>query len=265
MALKARLIILICAICLPQILWAKDGAAHQVKADTLRYLQDLRTQNVKRLREIDETLSNKVEIATPNNVENDVRALKTAKHEHLLRQEFLDRLIFQIDTKFAGGDLRAFLERALTEMAKVDAVSSAVDNGLWKFMKFAADAVRSLPERKENIVSFLEGYMKRSVSNPVRPDDYLNSRNYTNGAVSEAGQPLPREDVGAIVENRIRDISKDVEVKTAITAESAMEPAVAAPTAAPAPDAAIPAPTPAPAPAYEDAPTDRAPDSLRAI
>jgi hypothetical protein len=89
-------------------------------------------------------------------------------------------------------------------MAKVDAVSSTADSGLWKFMRYAADAVRRLPEQKENILPFLEGYMSRSVSHPIRPEDYLSSRNYTNGAESESGSPLSREDVGAIADRRIR-------------------------------------------------------------
>lgn len=231
MALKTYLITLICTLLFPLCTWAKDGSALQTKADTLRYLQDLRTANVKRLREIDATLSQKIEIAKPSDIENEVRVLRSAKQEHMLRQEFLDRLIFQVDTKFVGGDLRKFFEVALTEMAKIDAITSPVENGLWKFMKFAADAVRRLPEQKENIVSFLEGYMNRSISNPVRPEDYLNSRNYTNGAASEAGKPLSREEVGAVAERRIREVTKD-EVQTAIAPPaSAVE---AAPEEAPA-------------------------------
>jgi hypothetical protein len=182
----------------------ESSAAVEIKSDSLRYLQDVRIENVKRLQEIDQTLSKKIEDAGSPDLEKEVSTLKADQREHLMRQEFLDRLIFQIDTKFGGGDLRAFLERALTEMAKVDAVSSTADSGLWKFMRYAADAVRRLPEQKENILPFLEGYMSRSVSHPIRPEDYLSSRNYTNGAESESGSPLSREDVGAIADRRIR-------------------------------------------------------------
>lgn len=209
MSLKGAIFAVIFALSFPLQTWAKDGSILQLKADTLRYLQDIRSQNVKRLREIDKTLEQKIEIAKPIDIEQDVRSLRVQKQEHMLRQEFLDRLIFQVDTKFVGGDLRKFFEVTLTEMAKIDAVTSSVDTGLWKFMKFAADAVRRLPEQKENIVSFIEGYMNRSISNPARPEDYLNSRNYTNGAASEAGSPLSREEVGAVADRRIREVSKD--------------------------------------------------------
>lgn len=215
MSLKGSIFAVIFTLIFPQHTWAKEGVGLQLKADTIRYLQDLRSQNVKRLREIDQTLEQKIEISKPTDLEQDVRALRVQKREHMLRQEFLDRLIFQVDTKFVGGDLRKFFEVTLTEMAKIDAITSAVDTGLWKFMKFAADAVRRLPEQKENIVSFIEGYMNRSISNPIRPEDYLNSRNYTNGAASEAGSPLSREEVGAVADRRIREVSKD-EIDTAV-------------------------------------------------
>lgn len=204
-------LILLVAICLGSSLWAKETPQHEVKADTLRYLQDMRVENGKRLREIDETLSRKFEESKGINLERDVLTLRTARHEHSMRQEFLDRLIFQVDTKFSGGDLRLFLERALTEMAKIDAVSSATDTGLWKFFKFSADAIHSLPERKENILSFLEGYMNRSVANPIRPEDYLNSRNYTNGSKSESGDPLSRDEVGAVADRRIQEMNQKAE------------------------------------------------------
>jgi hypothetical protein len=176
----------------------------QVKSDSLKYLQDLRTQNVRRMQEIDQSISRKMEDIAPAQIESEVSPLRTAKREHALRQEFLDRLIFQIDTKFIGGDMKQFLEASLVNMAKIDA-SNASETGIWKFMKYASDAVRRVTDQKENILSFLEGYMNRSVSNPIKPEEYLSSRNYTNGAVSESGRPVGRDEVGAIADRRIRE------------------------------------------------------------
>ncbi len=185
---------------------AKEGANIEVKADSLHYLQELRNKESRRLRDINDSLSKRMEDAPTAGMDKEVEILKTAQHEHQLRQEFLDRLIFQVDTKFGGGDLRGFLERVLVDMAKVDAISSATtDTGLWKFLKYSADAIRRLPEQKENILAFLEGYMNKSVANPVRPEDYLATRNYTNGASSDAGRPLNREDAGAIADLRMHE------------------------------------------------------------
>lgn len=198
--IKSTLLLAIWGLCLQA--WAKPD----LKADTLLYLQELRTQNVKRLAEIDSSLSEKIEDARSNAVEYEVSTLKKAKREHLLRQEFLDRLIFQVDTKFRDGELRPFMERALVEMAKTD-VAAQNESGLWKFLKYAADAMRRLPEQKENVLAFLEGYMNRSVSNPINPEEYLSSRNYTNGSRSESGSPLKREDVGDVADRRLQEMA----------------------------------------------------------
>lgn len=186
---------------------AKETSTLEVKGDSLRQLQELRTQNVKRLTELDSALNKKFEDTKTVNLEADVENLRAEKHEHVLRQEFLDRLIFQLDTKYSGGDLRAFLERVLVDMAKVDATSTATaGDGLWKFLKYSADAIHRLPEQKENILAFLEGYMNLSVSDPVLPEDYLATRNYTNGSKSESGRPLGRDEVGEIAERRLQQL-----------------------------------------------------------
>lgn len=187
---------------------AKQVSPVELKSDSLHYLQGLRSSNIKRLQEIDQTLEKRVEETPDTSLEREVSVLKADKREHMLRQEFLDRLIFQIDTKFSGGDLRAFLERALVDMAKVDAVSSQADTGLWKFLKYASDAIHRLPEQEQNTLPFIEGYMNRSVSNPIRPEDYLATRNYTNGVTSESGSPLERDEVGAYADRRLHELNQ---------------------------------------------------------
>jgi hypothetical protein len=200
-------VILIAAFLFTSGAFARDNSL-QDKSESLHYLQDLRNRESKRLREINETLSQKMDEQPTESLDQEMFSLKTQQKEHQLRQEFLDRLIFQIDTKFGGGDLRAFLERVLIDMAKVDAVSSAQsENGLWKFLKYSADAIRRLPEQKENILAFLEGYMNRSVANPVPPQDYLAARNYTNGVVSDSGRPLTREDAGSVADRRLQEMN----------------------------------------------------------
>jgi len=180
------------------------------KSDSLQHLQELRKQNVKRLAEIDATLRRTMDEVGGPALELTIEKLRTVKNEHVMREDLLNRLIFQIDTKFGGGDLRAFLEPALLEMAKIDATNSSNHTGLWKFMKFCSEAIRKLPERKENVLAFLEGYMNRSVSNPITPDEYLAQRNYSNGATSDPGAPMTREEAGDIADRRILEMNSDV-------------------------------------------------------
>ena len=246
---RALYILVLLGLSLPAL--ARDNrGANQVKSDTLRALQEMRAVNIKRLQDIDETIRARIEDSTAANIENEIGRLKVAKREHALRQEFLDRLIFQVDTKFVGGDLRQFLERALTEMSKTDALSPTQAD-LWKFLKFAAEAVRRLPEQRENIITYLEGYMNRSVANPIRPEDYLNSRNYSNGSTSESGRPSTPEEAGDFAEIRLQEMD---EVKTPPA------PPVLAPVVVPVAQPAAPAPTitlpeVVPAPTAEPKPT----------
>jgi hypothetical protein len=201
----SKVVVLAAALGLGVNCLAKEAASVEVKGDSLRHLQELRVQNVKRLTELDQAINKKFEDTKLNNFEEDVQTLKAERQEYSMRQEFLNRLIFQLDTKYSGGDLRAFLERALVEMAKVDAISTATaGDGLWKFLKYSADAIHRLPEQKENILAFLEGYMNLSVSNPILPEQYLASRNYTNGIKSEQGNPMNRDEVGAIAAQRVQ-------------------------------------------------------------
>jgi hypothetical protein len=209
--------------------FAKEANNVEVKGDSLRHLQELRVQNVKRLTELDQAIAKKFEDTKMNNFEEDVQKLKADRQEYSMRQEFLNRLIFQLDTKYAGGDLRAFLEHALVDMAKIDATSTAAaGEGLWKFMKYSADAIHRLPEQKENILAFLEGYMNLSVSNPISPEQYLATRNYTNGSKSEQGNPMSREEVGAIAAQRLQQQA------SAAAVIQAPAPAAASPTEVPA-------------------------------
>lgn len=197
------------AISLASTVQGRETQAFEIKGDSIKYLQDLRSRESKRLSEINASMVRKLDDTANPSLDKEMNHLKSQQREHQLRQEFLDRLIFQVDTKFRGGDLRAFLQKALMDMAKVDAVSSAqTENGLWKFLKYSSDAIRRLPEQKENILAFLEGYMNRSVLNPIPPQDYLAARNYTNGSNSETGNPLTREDAGSFADRRLQEMDE---------------------------------------------------------
>jgi hypothetical protein len=215
----AKNLILALVLSCTSLAMAKE-ASGDPKTEALKSLQGMRNENVSRLKDIDRALSKKIEEGKPGNVEKEVSTLRTARKEHMLRQDFLDRLILQIDKNFRGGDLRQFLQIALTEMAKTDAMGTNSEASLWKFLKYAAEAIGSIPERKENIIAFLEGYMNRSVSDPIKPQDYLNSRNYTNGSMSEQGNPMKREEVGDVADQRLQELNESVEpeVKSKIPA-----------------------------------------------
>ena len=190
---------------LGQLCHAADSSSTlQIKGDSLAYLQNMREGNVKRLRDIDQSLRTKM--GEENADDAQIQALRDQRHEHLLRQEFLGRLIFQVDTRYSGGDLRLFLRSSLREMALTDVTSSNADEqSLWKFMKYASEALAGAAEKREDVLAFLDGYMQRSVSHPVPPKAYLSARNYTNGLQNDSGRPMRADLAGAIADRRTRE------------------------------------------------------------
>src|SRR4051794_29114759 len=89
--LQALTVITLVAI--SQASLAKEVSTVEVKIDSLRQLQELRTKNVKRLHDIDAALAKKFDDSRTSNLETEVETLRADKQEHVLRQEFLDRLI----------------------------------------------------------------------------------------------------------------------------------------------------------------------------
>lgn len=141
-------------------------------------------------------------------LERNLEELHQERREYLLRQDFIDRLVLQVDTHFQGGNLRDFLQQRLIEMAKREAMSLQGQSHFWQFLTYASLAVQQLPEKTENPLAFLEGYMRfSSLSSPKRPDEFLSERNYTNGVVSVMAQPVARDRVGDIVEERLQSLS----------------------------------------------------------
>ena len=176
----------------------------QVKGEALAYLQNMREANVKRLREIDASLRGRMSDEVAD--EAQILSLREQRAEHLLRQEFLGRLIFQVDTRYNGGELRMFLRSSLREMAMNDVTAGHADEqSLWKFMKYASEALAGATEKREDVLAFLDGYMQRSVAHPVNPKLYLSARNYTNGLQNDSGRPLRADLAGAIADQRTRE------------------------------------------------------------
>jgi hypothetical protein len=211
---------LLCAFpCLAQNVESKSLA---LKADILNKARGMRAQNGSRIKDINQRLTQIVEESQAANLDEDVNRLKTTLKEHLERQEFWDRVIFQIDTRFVGGDIREFLQSRLVEMAKVEASSPSSEN-LWKVFRYTADVLKSLPERKDDVIAVIEGYVRSTnPADPANPSTYLSQQNYTNGTHSETARTMSKEEVGELAERRLQQLD-------ATQAAQAAQPAAPAP------------------------------------
>jgi hypothetical protein len=180
------------------------------KTDAINFVVSLRDQNTKHLQEIDVALSRKVDetqtSAHLTGIASEIDKLRMERSEYSMRQDFLDRLVFQFDTYYDGRNLKDFLERALLGMTKVE-VRSTSDKNLWKFLNYLSLAMKNIPDRQSEPLSFLEGYMKQSsIQNPQPPEEYLSGMAYSNGAQSEAAHPMDRTQVGEFAEKRLKQL-----------------------------------------------------------
>ena len=204
-------------LALPQMGFAAPQAniaiARAAKLEILTKARQIRDQNSSRISEIQKRKNEIIEQSPPAKLEADIAEIRTALKQHLDRQRFWDRMIFEIDSHFNGGDLREFLKTRLMEMAKVEATSQSSEN-LMKLFRYTADIIKDLPERKNDFLSIIDGYVRsNNPENPDEPQTFLQQRDYTNGTTSESAQTVSKEEVGDIVEERLEEIKK-FEAKT---------------------------------------------------
>ncbi len=128
------------------------------------------------------------------------------KEELQQRYDFLSQLIFQVDSKWGSEPLQEFLEHQLLEMAITDA-NAANSTKLWRFYSYLSIAIREIPEKREDLISFIDGYLEfSSIREPKSPALYINSRNYTNGAINQSARTVDRDQLGAVVEKKMKEL-----------------------------------------------------------
>lgn len=158
--------------------------------EPMKFFSDLRKENTQLIKEVDQSLEKlmmKTNALEPlSELESKVDFLRKRKQELLSRQEFLNRIILQFDSKFRGGDVHDFLKMALREMSQVEVKTSNDENSMWKFLNYLAISMDSLPRGQIDVLRFVEGYMKRSTfDNPVHPKEYLSHLDYYNDAQAQ--------------------------------------------------------------------------------
>src|SRR5262249_20870069 len=162
--------------------------------------KSLKAQNTARLQETEKAISKKLD-ETRNtrilgNLHNDIEKLRADKKELLLRQDFLDRMIFQVDTKYDGAHPKEFLEGALRNMAEVE-IASTNTTTIWVFLDNLRRLISKVPDKQDRVLALVEGYMKQtSIEKPIHPDDFLSNIAYSNGSEAEGAKPMNRELVG---------------------------------------------------------------------
>ncbi len=123
--------------------------------------------------------------------------LNKRRSELSARREIVDRLIFQVDTKWTPAQkLQTFLEQTFIEMAAAD-LADGRDSRLWKAFTYLSMVMREVPEQNEDVVAVFQGYLGfSSLLDPKTPAEFIASRNYTNGSESTVARASARDSLG---------------------------------------------------------------------
>lgn len=138
-----------------------------------------------------------------------LRILSLKRQEALLKQKMIDQLMFEIDSKWNGQALRTFLEHSFLDMSLGELTDLTPEINRALFYTYMSVAIREVPEKTEDLIGFLIGYMNfSSVSKPRTPLAYLNTRNYSNGQKSVTAKALKSESISQLVEKRLKVVEE---------------------------------------------------------
>ncbi len=126
--------------------------------------------------------------------ESQIERLKKSQREHLLKQDFLDRLKVQVDNNYESykekENLQTFLVNILKRMVQIE--KRQKPQTMYKFLKYLSVAMEKLMEPTEYSIDFIEGYLRASTfEQPISPQVYRQMRHYSNGIDNEPAQQRP--------------------------------------------------------------------------
>ncbi len=137
-----------------------------------------------------------------------------SQKESQLRQEFFDRVIFQINTHFKSGSLHDFLAQTFNQMAERQPSSPMYD-----FLMQAAQLLRLRQEKFENPIELTNRFLQAGgILTPMTAEQFLSAQAYTNGERSESVTGMNREELGEFVDHQTQPFQvapklKNVEIR----------------------------------------------------
>lgn len=108
----------------------------------------------------------------------EISKLDLERWELKAQRQIVDQLVFAVDTKWSGADLKAFLETTLFELSVTD-LADPGQGAWWKFLLQAAVSLRESTEPGADPIRYLEGYMAEStVLEPRSALEIMKNKNY---------------------------------------------------------------------------------------
>jgi hypothetical protein len=128
--------------------------------------------------------------------------------ERDLRLQFSNRLLFQVERKYQETDLLQFMIDTANDMKTTDEMRDNQSyGGMNDFLENLADALKTLIEPRENVISFIRDFTQFcTLSKPCDVDQYAETRNYSDGKEMEKAAPM---DIDAAAESVAQKIDQD--------------------------------------------------------
>lgn len=175
--------ILLCIVSLSPHLFGKTTRFSSIKSKALSEVTKVIEANHQELKRIRTEIKAKMqEHSTSKNfqLEKIVEIMSNQHKELLQRKDFLNRLYFQIDTHFSSSDLKKFLIQRTKILATREITHPTNSKkSMWKFLHYLS-VVLEANDDNDDAIDFAITYMNySSISNPKKPQTFLDSQNYT--------------------------------------------------------------------------------------
>lgn len=161
---------------------------------------------IKIQKSVDQTMSPEEVIIPPT--EKEIQQMRAEMKDIRFKQDFLDRLIFQVDMNWKDqGEFKKFLTQTVQVLAKQEATDTEKE-GHWTYISQLGVVLKETAgDRGENPMALLEDYLRDStLQKTIKPKDFLSKRHYSNGKVSTQTESPSKDTVGDLVDKKIKSL-----------------------------------------------------------
>lgn len=182
---------------------------NEILGNLVKMRDEARTKTVELEQKIQKSIDrsmNPDEIVVPS--EKEIQQMRAEMKDIKFKQNFLDRLIFQVDTRWKEqGEFKKFLTMTIQDLAKQEATNTEKD-GDWAYITQLGLVLKeTISDRGENPMTLVEDYLKQStLQKPMKPKEFLSKRHYSNGRLSTQSETPEKDTVGDVVDKKIQSL-----------------------------------------------------------
>jgi hypothetical protein len=190
------------------------------KDDMLKTVDELLVANSLSLQVIEKTIKNNMGTNDPRQGNLSASVAQSLKEEYVLRQEFLNRLKFQIVNYYRSTSTeQQFLDFALGKIQKQEELEGRSSKGLHKFANTLKEIFKKNLEKTQNPFEVIQYYFSQSkVTNPLSADEFLSKQDYVGRSLMLSAKKSPSFD--DLVKEAVEEAEQEVQKTEAIPANS---------------------------------------------